>query len=771
MNTFVKKSLFLCVLIISLLFGCSFTYNHKSDSYKKTDKIKVVMDNNYPPYVFKDSSGNLQGILIDQWKLWEMKTGIKVEIVAMDWYEAQSLMKKDKIDVLDTLFLNEEKSKIYDFSKSYTKIEVPIFFNENISGINGIETLRGFSVGVKKGDSIINILNERGITDFKEYDSYEAIINAAKNNEIVTFIMGKPPAFYYMYKANITDKFNYSDPLYTGGFHRAVKKGNTELLNIIEDGFSLISSTEYKQIDRKWFGTSSPNPEFMRHILFISSIIITVILLLIFWNRMLKKNVKQKTSELTKLIKELSSSENRIRALFKALPDMVFVISVDGIFLDYHSENTQDLYIYPDEFIGKSISDVFPGKLADRFMNSIVNLFKTNETQIEEYSLDFHNEIHHFEARLIQCDIDSIMVIVRDITERKNTETRIYEMSIYDGLTDLNNRNYFENELEQCQNNIENLSHFAMVICDLDGLKLINDTLGHSVGDEYLCTVANILRSCFREQDIISRIGGDEFGILMHNTSPEEIEKIKVNIIKNIEQVNQNNKLVPFSISFGYEVYKEEYKDLKEMFKEADNYMYREKLHHRQSTKSEIVQVLMKMLKARDFITEGHGDRLQELASKLAESAGMSDNEIKDMSLLGQFHDIGKVGISDAILFKPGKLNEEEAAEMKKHTEIGYRIAQSSPDLMHISDWIFKHHEWWNGEGYPFGLKGKDIPIQCRILSIVDAYDAMTNDRPYRKALKKETAVVELKKCAGIQFDPMLVDKFIDILNKDLQFE
>lgn len=175
----------------------------------------------------------------------------------------------------------------------------------------------------------------------------------------------------------------------------------------------------------------------------------------------------------------------------------------------------------------------------------------------------------------------------------------------------------------------------------------------------------------------------------------------------------------------------------------------------------------MKMLEARDFITEGHGDRLQALASKLAESIGMSDNEIKDMSLLGQFHDIGKVGISDAILFKPGKLNEEEALEMRRHTEIGYRIALSSPDLMHISDWIFKHHEWWNGEGYPFGLKGEDIPIQCRIVAIVDAYDAMTNDRPYRKALEKKTAVAELKRCAGIQFDPILVDKFIDILNKN----
>jgi HD-GYP domain-containing protein (c-di-GMP phosphodiesterase class II) len=155
---------------------------------------------------------------------------------------------------------------------------------------------------------------------------------------------------------------------------------------------------------------------------------------------------------------------------------------------------------------------------------------------------------------------------------------------------------------------------------------------------------------------------------------------------------------------------------------------------------------------------------LQDLAVQLAEVIGMSESEIKDICLLAQFHDIGKIGIQDAILFKPGRLSDIEMEEMKRHTEIGYRIAESSPDLKHISDWIYKHHEWWNGNGYPFRLKGKEIPIQCRILSIVDAYDAMTNDRPYRKAMAKERALEEIKNNSGVQFDPSLVEKFIKII-------
>ena len=133
-----------------------------------------------------------------------------------------------------------------------------------------------------------------------------------------------------------------------------------------------------------------------------------------------------------------------------------------------------------------------------------------------------------------------------------------------------------------------------------------------------------------------------------------------------------------------------------------------------------------------------------------------------DLRLLAQFHDIGKVGIPDRILLKPGALEPDEVIEMRRHCEIGHRIAQSSPDLLPVADWVLKHQEWWNGGGYPLGLAGERIPIECRILSIADAYDAMTSDRPYRKAMSHAAAVAELRRCAGSQFDPELVELFIE---------
>ena len=155
-----------------------------------------------------------------------------------------------------------------------------------------------------------------------------------------------------------------------------------------------------------------------------------------------------------------------------------------------------------------------------------------------------------------------------------------------------------------------------------------------------------------------------------------------------------------------------------------------------------------------DFIAEGHAERLQDIVISMGEVLGLSERNLGDLRLLAQFHDIGKVGIPDRILFKPGRLTSEESNEMQQHSEIGYRIAQSSPDLLPIADQILKHHEWWNGGNYPSGLEKNNIPLECRILAIADAYDAMISDRPYRKAMSQEQAFRELINNTGIHLTP-----------------
>lgn len=219
----------------------------------------------------------------------------------------------------------------------------------------------------------------------------------------------------------------------------------------------------------------------------------------------------------------------------------------------------------------------------------------------------------------------------------------------------------------------------------------------------------------------------------------------------------------PISLSIGYAIVDDPSVPMRELFQRADNHMYREKLHRRQSTRSAIVQTVMKLLEARDYITEGHADRLQAIIARMGADLSFSAEKTSALRLFAQFHDIGKVGIPDNILLKPGPLTVEEKTEMQRHSEIGHRIAQSAPDLVPIANWVLKHHEWWNGQGYPLGLSGEEIPVECRILAIADAYDAMTSERPYRQPVSHDEALEEILNCAGSQFDPNLVKQFVSL--------
>lgn len=346
----------------------------------------------------------------------------------------------------------------------------------------------------------------------------------------------------------------------------------------------------------------------------------------------------------------------------------------------------------------------------------------------------------------------------RDITEQKEAQERLTFLSQHDSLTGLYNRLYFEQELKRHENSTNSI---GLIICDVDGLKLVNDTLGHEQGDRLLREVSALMKGCFRGDDILARVGGDEFAAIVPNATPKLLEERIQSIRKAVKESSENNDDFPISISLGYAYREDPNIPIMEIFKQADDDMYREKLRSGSNARSAMVETLVKALETRDFITDGHAERLQMMVEAVAQAIGLSERTVNDLRLLAQFHDIGKVGIPDSIVFKQGKLTEDEHRIMQRHCDIGHRIALSVPDLLRISDWILKHHEWWNGQGYPLGLEGEEIPVECRIIAIADAYDAMTNDRPYRRAMSHQDAVEELRRRAGIQFDPRLVEVFI----------
>jgi len=463
----------------------------------------------------------------------------------------------------------------------------------------------------------------------------------------------------------------------------------------------------------------------------------------------------------------LRQNEALLREITDHMRDIVVRLTLEGI-IDYVSPSILHMSGYsPDFALGKHFSQFMHPDDIPRARA----VFEALQGGADNASLDFMAIHADGDCKHVEClgspirdthgAVSSVVYVIRDITERKQLENKLRHLGMHDHLTQAYNRAFFEEQLKA----LHQESNFPLVIttCDIDGLKLVNDTLGHAAGDLLLQTAVQTIRQQLRASDILARVGGDELAIISPRTSEAEVRRLSLSIRKAVADYNELHPELPLSISLGY-AFAETITPLHQLFEAADNSMYREKLHRQQSTRSAVVQTLMRALEARDYITEGHGDRMQSLVVSLAMRLGLAERSIVDLKLLAQFHDIGKVGVSDNILFKPGKLTPEEQTEMRRHCEIGNRIAQASPDLLPIADWILKHHEWWNGNGYPLGLKGEDIPLECRILSIADAYDAMTNDRPYRKALSPQQAASELIRGAGSQFDPRLVKEFLSLI-------
>ncbi len=350
--------------------------------------------------------------------------------------------------------------------------------------------------------------------------------------------------------------------------------------------------------------------------------------------------------------------------------------------------------------------------------------------------------------------------ILRDITAQKEAEEKLLYLTYHDKLTELYNRTFFDETLNDIYNSKK--FPFSIIIGDVNGLKLTNDAFGHKAGDILLNNIGKVLKYSCRPIDIICRLGGDEFAIIL----PDSSENVAAEVCNKIRTACKNSSDSPIipSIALGYTVAINDEKSLSEIIKEADDHMYRNKINESNSIRSSIVSSLQATLEKKTMETKEHAERIRELCLKLGKELNLSDSELDELSIAAIMHDIGKVAIPDNVLLKPDKLSEDEWNIMKKHTEIGYHIILSSQNLIPIAQYVLCHHERWDGNGYPNKLRGEEIPIVSRIISIVDSYDVMLHDRPYKKAITKADAIEEIKHCSGTQFDPSIAKIFLELI-------
>jgi diguanylate cyclase (GGDEF)-like protein/PAS domain S-box-containing protein len=571
----------LCLLALILL-------SVSGMAFSEPRSITVVLDDDYPPYSFRDAQGKLQGIVEDRWALWSQKTGIVVDLQGMDWNLALARMGASKADVIDTIFRSPEREKVYDFSQPYATIDVPAFFHQSISGITDADSLHGFTIGAKDKDVCVSWLNAHGIDNIKLFPSYESMVAAAAGNDVRVFCMDKPQAGYLLTKHHIENDFRFSPPLYSGQLHWATHKGNAALHQRIQQGFSQISDAELHAIDEKWLGSTMEKPGSNWAIQFSYALLasLTAAFILFLWNWSLRSRVTSRTKEVTTAMDALQSSRQHYRALVNTVPVGVFETDKLGNTLyvndralattgssreqalkvgwqeNLHPEDVEDVtaawreaieqqqdfqmefrFLRPDGTKAWVLSQAFPQK---------------NET----------GEVTHY----IGC--------FTDISERKGAEDKIRFLAYHDPLTELPNRLLMRDRFDLAQSNAGRTeTKLALLLLDLDHFKTINDTLGHPTGDGLLCAVAGRLETCLRDTDTICRQGGDEFLILLNNLrSTDEAGRVATKILDRLAaSFPVEGHELSTSISIGIAIYPDDGKNFDTLLKQADTAMYHAK--------------------------------------------------------------------------------------------------------------------------------------------------------------------------------------------------
>jgi diguanylate cyclase (GGDEF)-like protein/PAS domain S-box-containing protein len=350
--------------------------------------------------------------------------------------------------------------------------------------------------------------------------------------------------------------------------------------------------------------------------------------------------------------------------------------------------------------------------------------------------------------------------VSRDITDVRARQAEVEFLSFHDVLTGLYNRRFFEEELKRLDKG-RNLP-LTMCIIDVNGLKLINDAFGHQAGDNVLRRVAAAMKRECRGDDIIARIGGDEFVILLPKTSSAQAQSIAKRVSEAVSR--QMVESVILSVSYGLESKVHFGEEMEVVFKKAEDDLYRRKLSESNSMRHMTIEVIMNTLHEKNARERQHAHRVSQLCGEMGEALDLSPQEVRELRTAGLMHDIGKIALDDRILNKTDPLDDAEWLVIKRHPEIGYRILSSVNAYAPLAEYVLAHQERWDGKGYPKGLTGEDIPFAARIIAVADAYDAMITNRPYRKAMSKAVALEELARHAGTQFDPHLVRVFVELV-------
>lgn len=385
-----------------------------------------------------------------------------------------------------------------------------------------------------------------------------------------------------------------------------------------------------------------------------------------------------------------------------------------------------------------------------------------------EWTVRFSGEIHIFQCKF-KCMKDAKglsigkIFVFNDITSMRKTFFELEQSMLYDALTGLYNKPIYLTQVPQWSDS--RYWPIALAVCNVNGLRSINDRFGTAYGDMVMKQLAHFVRIHIGDDTFAAKVDNGDILAVMEGKTHEDAADIFEKIKQDMEEFFSEEN--PVHVEYGIAVKEREDVTMERVLSDARTSMQNKKMLRDNSASSSLVDSLKQTLSESDYETEEHVERTREMAARLGKKMNLSDSDIGKLELLAVLHDIGKVAIPHHVLVKKGKLNDEEFKIMQQHTIKGYRIAKSSPELGDIAECILSHHEKWDGTGYPNRLKGEEIPLLARIISAVDSHDVMVHNRPYHQAMPEEDAIKELRRCAGTQFDPNIVEVFTKLLEEE----
>ena len=782
-----KLHFLLFFLLISLLWTLMTTVGATSNSENR--KLIFGDDINYPPFSYLNERGQPSGFNVELAKAIGKAMGYEVQVRLGEWSSIREALKNGEIDAISGMVYSDGRTQYVDFSSRYLIASGDIFTKSG-EKLSDIKNLKNQTVIVQKGDFVGEYLKSLDLNiQLVEVSTVEAALLTLKEGTYQYAGLGKLSALYTMQQNKITGITAQGLNLATSDRCMAVNRGNEKLLLTLNSGLQVLKATgEYDKIYERCLGVyadvSFTDLVHKYRIAIVSFLVLVLVLIGIslLLNQLVKTRTKEleesnnilykKKIELETLItdmKKLEAELNEERNLFKttlhSLGDAVISIDKDGN-VDLMNAVAEELtgwknakgvpfetvFHIVNEYTGKKcpnpVEQVFETGRIIELANHTVLIKKNGDTiPIEDSASPIKDETGN---------INGVVLVFRDFTDKKEKQEQIRYLSHHDQLTGLYNRHYFEEQLILLD--IEENLPFSVAMADVNGLKLTNDAFGHRAGDALLKRVANIIKKECRADDIVARVGGDEFVLLLPKTTGSKTERIVKRINATIAQEKQANIII--SVSFGWDTKTTLGQSIDEVLNSAEEHMYRKKLVESQSMRNQTIKVIMQTLLQTNIREQIHSEKVSQISRSIGEAMQLDIDTLKELETAALMHDIGKIAINENVLNKAGPLTGAEYEELKRHPEIGYHILKSVDAYSNLADYVLSHHECWDGTGYPRRLAGGCIPLIGRIIAVADSFEAMIGERTYRSSMNPTEAAAEIKRCSETQFDPDVVRAF-----------